>query len=143
MVDDLTTPGTIRILWDSVQVAKSTSDDGSYRTSDLSDGIYTMEISKPGYVTRRCIIELEDRKPILGLEVELVVRGNINGVSVRGEDVEITDVACLYTFMTTGDRSQSRIDDETYFPAVADVNGDNMVDVYDLQLLYETVSGIA
>lgn len=74
--------------------------------------------------------------------VVLVATGNVNGVSVSGEDVEITDVACLYTFMTTNDRSQSNIDDEAYFLAVADVNGDGSVDVYDLQLLYEIVSGI-
>ena len=69
----------------------------------------------------------------------MVACGNVNGVSVRGEDVEITDVACLYTFMTTGDRSQSSIDDEAYFLAVADVNMDGSVDVYDLQMLYENV----
>ena len=74
--------------------------------------------------------------------VVLVATGNVNGVSVRGEDVEITDLACLYAFLTTDDRSQSNIDDETYFLTVADVNGDASVDVYDLQLLYEIVSGI-
>ena len=63
--------------------------------------------------------------------VVLVAAGNVNGVSVSGEDVE-----------TTNDRSQSNIDDEAYFLAVADVNGDGSVDVYDLQLLYEIVSGI-
>lgn len=73
----------------------------------------------------------------------LVARGNINGAAVNGEAVEITDVACLYTFETTDDFSESRIKDKAYFLAVADVNEDNVVDVYDLQLLYETVSGIA
>ena len=141
--DNLTAPVTIRILRDSVEVAKTTSKDGSYLINDLSDGVYTMEISSPGHVTRRCTIQLKDREPILGMEIELVVPGNINGVSVRGEDVEITDVACMYAFLTTGDRSQSNIDDEAYFLAVADVNGDDSADVYDLQLLYETVSGIA
>ena len=74
--------------------------------------------------------------------VVLVATGNVNGVSVSGEDVEITDVACLYRYLTANDRSQSSIPDEAYFLAVADVNSDGAVDVYDLQLLYETVSGI-
>ena len=134
---------TVRILQGSSEIAKTVSSDGSYLVSDLPDGVYTMEVSKDGYVTRTCTVEIKDHKPILGFDVELVARGNINGAAVNGDDVEITDVACLYRYLTANDRSQSSIPDEAYFLAVADVNSDGAVDVYDLQLLYETVSGIA
>ena len=134
---------TVRILQGSSEIAKTVSSDGSYLVSDLPDGVYTMEFSKNGYVTRTCTVEIKDHKPILGFDVELVARGNINGAAGNGDDVEITDVACLYRYLTANDRSQSSISDEAYFLAVADVNSDGAVDVYDLQLLYETVSGIA
>jgi hypothetical protein len=140
---DMSASVTVRILKGNNEIAKTVSIDGSYLVSDLPDGVYTMEFSKNGYVTRTCTVEIKDHKPILGFDVELVARGNINGAAVNGDDVEITDVACLYRYLTANDRSQSSISDEAYFLAVADVNSDGAVDVYDLQLLYETVSGIA
>ncbi len=140
---DMSASVTVRILKGNNEIAKTVSIDGSYLVSDLPDGVYTMEFSKNGYVTRTCTVEIKDHKPILGFDVELVARGNINGAAVNGDDVEITDVACLYRYLTANDRSQSSIPDEAYFLAVADVNSDGAVDVYDLQLLYETVSGIA
>ena len=136
-------PVTIAFKQNGSIVKTATVSDGSYRVSGLTDGSYTLEASKPGCVPRSYSVIVKDGEVVSSPDVVLVAVGNINGVSVRGEDVEITDVACLYTFMTTRDRSQSNIDDEAYFLAVADVNGDGSVDVYDLQLLYETVSGIA
>ena len=139
---DVSASVAVRILQDGNEIAKTVSSDGSYLVSDLPDGVYTMEVSKDGYVTRTRTVEIKDHKPILGFDVELVARGNINGAAVNGDDVEITDVACLYHYLTANDRSQSSISDEAYFLAVADINSDGTVDVYDLQLLYETVSGI-
>ena len=133
---------TVRILQGSSEIAKTVSSDGSYLVSDLPDGVYTMEVSKDGYVTRTCTVEMKDHQPILGFDVALVARGNVNGTAVGGMDTEITDLACLYLYVTTGSRSDSSIQDEAYFKAVADVNGDGSIDVYDLQRLYEAVSGI-
>ena len=45
-------------------------------------------------------------------------------------------------YLVANDRSQSSISDETYYLAVADVNEDGTVDVYDLQRLYEGVNGM-
>ena len=136
-------PVTIAFKQNGNTVKTATVSGGSYQVSGLTDGSYTLEASKPGCVPRSYTVTVKDGEVVSSPNVVLVAVGNINGVSVSGEDVEITDVACLYTFMTTGDRSQSHIDDETYFLAVADVNSDGAVDVDDLQLLYETVSGIA
>lgn len=61
--------------------------------------------------------------------------GNINGIS----DIDATDMACLYEYLTTG--NLGHLSEEDFF-SVADLNDDNSVDVYDLQFLYEVVSGI-
>ena len=75
--------------------------------------------------------------------MQIVRHGDINGaVSSMGYAVDASDIQCLYEMLTSGTYSGS-IEDETYRNAVADVNSDGAVDVYDLQLLYETVSGIA
>ena len=136
-------PVTIVFKQNGNTVKTATVSGGSYRVSGLTDGSYTLEASKPGCVPRSYTVTVKDGEVVNSPNVVLVATGNVNGVSVSGEDVEITDVACLYRYLTANDRSQSSIPDEAYFQAVADVNSDGAVDVYDLQLLYETVSGIA
>ena len=136
-------PVTIVFKQNGNTVKTATVSGGSYRVSGLPDGSYTLEASKPGCVPRSYTVTVKDGEVVNSPNVVLVATGNVNGVSVSGEDVEITDVACLYRYLTSNDRSQSSIPDEAYFLAVADVNSDGAVDVYDLQLLYETVSGIA
>lgn len=121
-------------LWQSASVT-----DGAV-LAGVAPGQYTLEVSRPGYVTRRYTV---DTTVDASLSVQLVATGNINGAAVNGCDVEITDLACLYHYLTTNDRTESRIEDEAYFMAVADVNGDSAVDVYDLQRLYEHVSGVS
>ena len=135
-------PVTIVFKQNGNTVKTATVSGGSYRVSGLTDGSYTLEASKPGCVPRSYTVTVKDGEVVNSPNVVLVATGNVNGVSVSGEDVEITDVACLYRYLTANDRSQSSIPDEAYFLAVADVNSDGAVDVYDLQLLYETVSGI-
>lgn len=121
-------------LWQSASVT-----DGAV-LAGVTPGQYTLEVSRPGYVTRRYTV---DTTTEASLSVQLVATGNINGVAVNGCDVEITDLACLYRYLTANDRSESHIEDEAYFQAVADVNGDGTADVYDLQRLYEHVSGVS
>ena len=135
-------PVTIVFKQNGNTVKTATVSGGSYRVSGLTDGSYTLEASKPGCVPRSYTVTVKDGEVVNSPNVVLVATGNVNGVSVSGEDVEIPDVACLYRYLTANDRSQSSIPDEAYFLAVADVNSDGAVDVYDLQLLYETVSGI-
>ena len=136
-------PVTIVFKQNGSTVKTATVSGGSYRVSGLTDGNYTLEASKPGCVPRSYTVTVKDGEVVSSPNVVLVAAGNINGAAVNGDDVEITDVACLYRYLTANDRSQSSIPDEAYFLAVADVNSDGAVDVYDLQLLYETVSGIA
>ena len=59
---------------------------------------------------------------------------DING---DGSGSNIKDVACLYDYLTTGVKNSTF--DPGFFSHAADINGDDAIDVYDLQLLYETV----
>lgn len=58
---------------------------------------------------------------------------------LNGGGVGVTDVQMLYTYLTTGSTGTSALSPNDFF-AAADVNNDNIVDVYDLQWLYEFVS---
>lgn len=77
-------------------------------------------------------------------EVEATVlrRGNVNGDTTAGQaDIDASDMQCLYTYLTTGE-NEGKVTDTAYFDLVADINGDGSIDVYDLQRLYEAVSGV-
>ena len=65
------------------------------------------------------------------------LRGDVNG---DGKEPDITDVACLYEQLLTGGGDTKW--EGKMLDAALDVNGDGQADVYDLQRLYEYVSGI-
>lgn len=71
--------------------------------------------------------------------IHYVQSGDLNG---SGSAVDATDVQCLYTYLTSGVIDGALARREGIFRALADVNGDGSVDVYDLQRLYETASGL-
>ena len=72
----------------------------------------------------------------------VVWQGNINGDNVSGQtDIDASDMQCLYTYLITG-QNEEKLKGSEYFDLVADVNGDVSINVYDLQRLYEHVSGI-
>ncbi len=61
--------------------------------------------------------------------------GELNGSS----GLDILDVELLYQYLTTGRLTITSVMTEAQFLDNADVNRDTIIDVYDLQLLYETV----
>lgn len=130
---------TLRLLNETGCVWQSASVSDGVLITGVAPDQYTLEVSKPGYVTRCYAVDTGNMMD--GPSVQLVRRGNINGACVGGIDVEITDLACLYQYLTEG-KNEGSIQDETYFKAVADVNSDGAIDVYDLQGLYEAVSGV-
>ena len=83
-------------------------------------------------VATGCLLTLD------GQTYSIVVSGDTNGDG----SVSVLDVACLYTFLTQS-RNEGSVTNEACFRSAVDFNSDGAVDVYDLQLLYETVSGIA
>lgn len=112
----------------------------TFSFADIAAGSYTLQVYQDEYVSREYTVVVGTEKVELP-KLQLVRRGNINGTCVGGIDVEITDLACLYQYLTEG-KNEGSIQDETYFKAVADVNEDGSIDVYDLQRLYEAVSGV-
>ena len=56
------------------------------------------------------------------------------------DDKSIGDMACLYTWLTTGENPGQLTD--AVLQDKADLNHDGTVDVYDLQLLYEHLNGL-
>ena len=135
-------PVTIALKQDGSTVKTTTVTGGNYQVSGLTDGTYTLEASKPGCVSRSYTVTVKDGEVVSNADIVLVARGDINGaVSSMGYAVDASDMQCLYE-MLTSETYSGNIEDETYRKAVADINGDGTVDVYDLQRLYEAVSGI-
>lgn len=66
--------------------------------------------------------------PVLGS-----IPGDVNG----DNKVDILDVACLYGYLTTGEKKGNLTLD--VFNRAADINDDKSIDVYDIQRLYEAV----
>lgn len=72
-------------------------------------------------------------------EYEPLPSGNLNG---KGE-VDSTDMQLLYTYLLTKTVPQDQTTlSEADFLFAADLNDDDVVDVYDLQALYEMITGI-
>ena len=112
---------------------------GQYVFRNIPHGTYMIYFEKNGYVSykKQFTFSGNDIIPF----VCLVVQGNINGTSSELDDVDVTDLACLYELLSTN-RYSGTITDEEYLNAVSDINNDGRIDVYDLQRLYEAVCGI-
>lgn len=106
--------------------------------TNIAPGQYTLEVSKPGYVTHS--ISVNTTAIADTFAVELVMVGDINGCASEWGDVDVTDMACLYTLLSTGSYD-GQIKDEEYTKRVADVNGDGMINILDYQRLYMALNG--
>ena len=102
----------------------------------VDDGTYRLEISGGNIITRSVNVTVNKGKLSIP-EIRVAQYGDVNGTG----EVDISDVACLYEYLTTNENSGTLSDD--YLEEVADLNSDDAVDVYDLQFLYEVVSGIS
>lgn len=106
--------------------------------TNIAPGQYTLEVSKPGYVTHSVSVDTAAIADTFA--VELVAVGNINGAESSLGDVDAADMQCLYTLLSTGDYD-GQIKDEEYMKLVADVNGDGMINILDYQRLYMALNG--
>lgn len=114
--------------------------EGSFSFTDVEPGSYTMTLYHEGFVSHSYALTVDGN--LLNLTAQIVQRGNVNGATTYGKTIDASDIQCLYEILTIGKYDSSCITDKEYLNDVADVNMDGTVDVYDLQLLYETVSGI-
>ena len=106
--------------------------------TNIAPGQYTLEVSKPGYVTHSVPLDTTAMADIFA--VELVAVGNINGAESSLGDVDAADMQCLYTLLSTGSYD-GQIKDEEYMKLVADVNGDGTINILDYQRLYMALNG--
>lgn len=106
--------------------------------TNIAPGQYTLEVSKPGYVTHSVPLDTAAMADIFA--VELVAVGNINGAESSLGDVDAADMQCLYTLLSTGSYD-GQIKDEEYMKLVADVNGDGTINILDYQRLYMALNG--
>lgn len=132
---------SLTLMQEDMICSETTSVNGSFTFRRVSAGTYTLLAIRDGYVTHAYQITVGENG-LDNVAVQLVQRGDVNGaVSSMGKAVDASDMQCLYELLTAGS-CESRIDDPKYLETVADINGDGKSDVYDLQRLYEHISGI-
>ena len=109
---------------------------GTYGDKILQVDDYDMQLSR-AYGTQVLTFSSGD---VSTQAVATVVRqGDINGDStLSASHVDIQDMQCLYTLLSTGSYV-GQIADEEYQKAVADVNGDGTIDILDYQKLYALI----
>ena len=126
-----------KVLASSLYAKGAYSNEGQTIELQLED--YTLSLSQP-YGTQE--VTLSSGGKTVTFEAPVIRQGNINGNATAQSDIDASDMQCLYELLTTG-QCQSQIKNREDLELVADVNNDDHVDVYDLQLLYEVVSGIS
>ena len=129
--------GKNQVLASSLYAKGAYSNEGQTIELQLED--YTLSLSQP-YGTQE--VTLSSGGKTVTFEAPVIRQGNINGNATAQSDIDASDIQCLYELLTTG-QCQSQIKNADDLELVADVNNDDHVDVYDLQLLYEAVSGIS
>lgn len=131
-----TEAGTVDItLKQGDTVVKQIISAGSFSFDGLTGDRYTVVVARAGYVPRSYEVYAG-----AAIDAALLRRGDINGAAGASGDVDVTDMACLYTLLSTG-RYDGTIGAEDYRQQVLDVNGDGTVNILDYQLLYQAVAG--
>lgn len=107
--------------------------------AEMPEGTYTVELSQPGCVKRKVTVEVDASTSAIP-PVQLVQPGNLNGMSdMIGNETDVTDMQCLFEYLAENEMTGALADDAAYFLAVANVNGDNAVDILDYQALYVSI----
>ena len=71
--------------------------------------------------------------------VTVSVAGAYSQVDLNGDNaVDVLDMACLYTYLSTGE-NEGRLSNDAFF-AAADVNSDDTINILDYQALYQLLN---
>ena len=128
-------------VYEDVQTITPT--DGSYTFGELEQRDYLVRVKREGYVTfEKYFWTADDALQNMPTPLTLVQVGDINGASSEDGAVDITDLACLFEYLSTGHYSGA-ITDWHYIQAVADVNGDGEQNILDYQQLYGMIKAAA
>lgn len=120
-------------------ITASEYEDGVCSMGTVADGVYDVVIKKEGcvpYVTQATVV---GGSFTVDTGFTLVAKGNLNGAAVGGKDADTDDMQCLFEYLSTNERKGTLADHQDYFRQVADINGDNAVNILDYQALYEYV----
>lgn len=77
---------------------------------------------------------------LLAAKLYSLVSGDING---SGAEPDVSDLQCLYTYLSKREAVGAYQDDLDLFLSMADVNGDGAVNILDYQRLYMALTGAA
>ena len=77
---------------------------------------------------------------LLAAKLYFLVAGDING---SGTEPDVSDLQCLYTYLSKREAVGAYQDDLDLFLSMADVNGDGAVNILDYQRLYMALTGAA
>ena len=128
-------------VYEDVQTITPT--DGSYTFGEMEEHDYLVCVKEDGYVTyEKYFWTAEDVLQNMPTPLTLVKVGDINGKSAEKGAVDITDLACLFEYLSTGNYT-GVITDWNYMQAVADVNGDGEQNILDYQQLYGMIKAAA
>ena len=131
--------------WEGADYSKENpqqTDGNGWYQWDVPEGWWRVRYEKPGYETA-----WSEWMPVPPPQMEVNIAlervyawGDVNG----DKQITITDVECLYHYLTTGEYQggigRDRKDYQECLKLALDINGDDAVDVYDIQWLYECVS---
>lgn len=77
---------------------------------------------------------------LLAAKLYSLVSGDING---SGAEPDVSDLQCLYTYLSKREAVGAYQDDLDLFLSMADVNGDGAINILDYQRLYMALTGAA
>ena len=145
LMDQMPSDDEYGTQWEGADYSKENpqqTDGNGWYQWDVPVGWWRVRYEKPGYKTA-----WSDWMPVPPPQTEVNIAlervyawGDVNG----DKQVTITDVECLYHYLTTGEYQggidKDREDYQECLKLTLDINGDDTVDVYDIQWLYECVS---
>lgn len=133
-------PKTTSVATDTANTEKE-----NVSINGVAEGSYTMEVAQKGCVTRTVNVEVSGDNIVVNdnKDVTLVKVGNLNGATGVEGETDAADMQCLFTYLTENKMEGALKEDEVYFKAVADVNGDENVNILDYQSIYDLVKAPA
>ena len=133
-----TDPVTVKLLQGETVVKTTTTTDGIYSFNTVSAGDYTLEVSKTKHCTRTYEINVEATAIEKAVVIWLYGDANQNGIVDEKDSVQVlryaAELSSKYDSYTT--------ENQTYWLAVMDINGDNEVTEKDSVQILRYSSGM-
>ena len=126
---------TLRTADGRILIGESKITRGRVSLAAIASGNYSVTLLRKGYVSAAVMAAVADNVISLSEELTMIRRGNVNGVN----DVEITDVQCLYEYLATRVPMGAFKGNIPLLRQVGDVNEDGILNILDYEALYQQV----